>query len=316
MGTSDTTTGHESVPEEGSLSPYPSFNGGANLGTTYSADGIPIPQDEFFQMVNTLLHGRLGIGEAAARASTPTLDSVSYQPGLGDHGGGGTLTYNWLVNGSDWSFLFGPQIPQNIKSEKNAWVFTSPGGCSIKVKFAGKLSSGTPGFPTGPNHRRLGNYTSTYEATGDIHHGFRFEVTGSVAYGAIGRIGDPSSSTSIALPGGGQWRIGQWKFPSTDNNRNGVPSKETGITTEDSPLYFDRKFGSDVNVAVHGNTFGWQDQPGLSENSDDPLVSGTQNTGFVVYATDGDKWCGIYFNITSSFANGQWRSTIHLGQLH
>ena len=134
--------------------------------------------------------------------------------------------------------------------------------------------------------------------------------------GGIGRIGDPGAERSIPIPGGGQWTIGQWKFPWPTNNRNGVSGKDNGIPTDDSPHYFDRKFGNLVNVAVHGNTFAWHDEPGLTETPDDPLRSGSQTTNFTVYAINSDKWCGIYFNITSSFANGKWHSTIQFGQLH
>ncbi len=134
--------------------------------------------------------------------------------------------------------------------------------------------------------------------------------------GGIGRIGDPGAERSIPIPGGGQWTIGQWKFPWPTNNRNGVSGKDNGILTDDSPHYFDRKFGNLVNVAVHGNTFAWHDEPGLTETPDDPLRSGSQTTNFTVYAINSDKWCDIYFNITSSFANGKWHSTIQFGQLH
>jgi hypothetical protein len=60
---------YQSIPEEGSLAPYPSFGNGSNLGTTYSWDGIRMPADEFFQTVNTLLHGRFGIAQALMRGT-------------------------------------------------------------------------------------------------------------------------------------------------------------------------------------------------------------------------------------------------------
>jgi hypothetical protein len=43
---------------------YPSFGSAGSLGTTYSWDGIRMPADELFEMVNTLLHGRFGISQA------------------------------------------------------------------------------------------------------------------------------------------------------------------------------------------------------------------------------------------------------------
>jgi hypothetical protein len=211
---------------------------------------------------------------------------------------------------------FGPSgegKPEGATAQ-DSWVYSN-NSCSITVKFSGKLSSGTPSFATGPNHRKLGKYTGNHRGTGYKHNGFRFEVTGSVASGGIGRIGDPGASTSIAIPGGGQWTIGQWKYPWPTNSRNGVSGPENGKTTDDSPRYFDRSFGSDVNVAVHGNTFAWHDEPGMSEDAENPLKSGSQKTNFVVYATNGKEWCGIYFNIQSTFANGKWYSTIQFGQL-
>src|SRR5436309_3518955 len=75
MGLSDSTY-TQSVPDEGSLSPYPSFSSGSSLGTTYSWDGIPMPVDEFFQMVGTLLHGPLGVVESFAKASA---NDANYQ---------------------------------------------------------------------------------------------------------------------------------------------------------------------------------------------------------------------------------------------
>ena len=59
----------QSIPDEGSLSPYPSFGSPSQLGTTYSWDGIRMPADEFFQTVNTLLHGRFGIAQALMRGT-------------------------------------------------------------------------------------------------------------------------------------------------------------------------------------------------------------------------------------------------------
>jgi len=47
-----------------SLIAYPSFGSAGSLGTTYSWDGIRMPADELFEMVNTLLHGRFGIAQA------------------------------------------------------------------------------------------------------------------------------------------------------------------------------------------------------------------------------------------------------------
>jgi YD repeat-containing protein len=62
----------EPPPEEnqGSLISYGSFGDVGQLGTTYSWDGIPMPADEFFQMVNQLMHGRFGMLEASARESS------------------------------------------------------------------------------------------------------------------------------------------------------------------------------------------------------------------------------------------------------
>lgn len=61
----------EPPPEEnqGSLISHGSFDDAGQLGTTYSWDGIPMPADEFFQIVNTLLHGRFGIAQALMRGT-------------------------------------------------------------------------------------------------------------------------------------------------------------------------------------------------------------------------------------------------------
>ncbi len=61
----------EPPPEEnqGSLISHGSFGDASQLGTTYSWDGIPMPTDELFQMVNLHSHGRFGILEYLARES-------------------------------------------------------------------------------------------------------------------------------------------------------------------------------------------------------------------------------------------------------
>jgi len=126
MGLSDSTY-TQSVPDEGSLSPYPSFSSGSNLGTTYSWDGIPMPADEFFQMVGTLMHGPLGVVEASARASAPRLVSYSVSlyhgrltrdfglnldKALNEGIEQGNLTRNWIVS-DNWALDYGlfPQQP-------------------------------------------------------------------------------------------------------------------------------------------------------------------------------------------------------------
>jgi YD repeat-containing protein len=62
----------QSIPDEGSLAPYPSFGNPSQLGTTYSWDGIRMPADEFFQVVNQLMHGRFGIAQALMRGTRVT----------------------------------------------------------------------------------------------------------------------------------------------------------------------------------------------------------------------------------------------------
>jgi YD repeat-containing protein len=53
-----------------SLLPYPSFSDPRNPGITYSFDGIAVPVDYFFQLVDTVFHGRLGTVQAFAASST------------------------------------------------------------------------------------------------------------------------------------------------------------------------------------------------------------------------------------------------------
>jgi hypothetical protein len=114
------------------------------------------------------------------------------------------------------------------------------GDCSITVKFKGNLSKGTPKFATRPNRAQLGEYTGTfYPGKGEkwTSYEFRFEVTGSVAQGRIGQIGDPKHKDSTRL-GSGKWQIGQWKFPFPSTNVDGAVNKDiVGKTTDDSPKY-------------------------------------------------------------------------------
>ena len=136
MGLSDSTY-TQSVPDEGSLSPYPSFSSGANLGTTYSWDGIPMPADEFFQMVGTLMHGPFGVVEASARASAPRLVSysITFNDGhVRDFGLNlnealkgaievGNLTRNWVVS-DDWGLDYG-LLPQSSGFKTGGPAFTA-----------------------------------------------------------------------------------------------------------------------------------------------------------------------------------------------
>jgi YD repeat-containing protein len=192
--------------------------------------------------------------------------------------------------------------------------------CTIEVKFKGDVSRGTPKFETGPNHTKLGEFSGTINILGktiDVY-GFRFEVTGhvnrvgtTVNSGRIGRIGDPRVDTSVRV-GNGEWQIGQWKFPFPGNNRNGVESPETGKTTDDSPRYIS---GPYKNVSVNGKNFAWNDEPGVSGKSDDPVDTADQVTNFSVYAQNGDKKCEVFFHIVSSYSHGEWHSTIGSGIL-
>jgi hypothetical protein len=189
----------------------------------------------------------------------------------------------------------------------------SNSNCSIEVRFRDRLSKGTPRFFTGPDHSKLGQYNGVAKQLG-LHHGFRIEVIGSVSSGGIGQIGD-SSENPIRIPGGGEWRIGQWKYPFPSSHRNGVPVPEAGKTTGDSPRYLDPK-SNDLNfasVAVRGQQFAWHDEPGLSEDEKHPLQSGVYETNFVAYVTNGQAWCGVRFYISGSYVNGTWQASIHHG---
>jgi len=186
--------------------------------------------------------------------------------------------------------------------------------CTIEVKFDGNKSARTPRFATGPNHKKLGQYTGTLKL-GDKQYTdneFRFEVTGWVNGGTVGRIGDEHASTSIALNGGGSWTIGQWKYPFPESNRNGEPVRDAGKTTDDSPRYLSGEF---KNVAVYGHGFAWNDGPGLNSVADNQLTSGTYKTNFIVYAQNGDKRCAVSFHIVGTFKNGVWKVTIGQGLL-
>jgi YD repeat-containing protein len=186
--------------------------------------------------------------------------------------------------------------------------------CTIEVKFDGNKSRKTPRFATGPDHKKLGQHTGTVKL-GDIQYTeneFRFEVTGWVNGGTVGRIGDEHASTSIALSGGGSWTIGQWKYPFPEANRNGQQVPEAGKTTDDSPRYDSGPF---KNVAVYGHGFAWNDGPGLNSAPYNQLTSGTYKTNFIAYAQNGDKRCAVSFHIVGTFSNGVWKVEIGQGLL-
>ncbi|MGZ5483994.1 MAG: hypothetical protein ACXWID_18710, partial [Pyrinomonadaceae bacterium] len=95
----------EPPPEEnqGSLISYGSFGDVSQLGTTYSWDGIPMPADELFQMMNTLLHGRFGIAQALMRGTrvigTRTITAIGHFDD--DHGGDIAVNITMPIYGTD-----------------------------------------------------------------------------------------------------------------------------------------------------------------------------------------------------------------------
>jgi hypothetical protein len=189
----------------------------------------------------------------------------------------------------------------------------SSADCTIQVNFQNRLSRRTPRFTTGPDHTKLGEFSGTKKIDNETWsvYGFRFEVTGHVNSGSIGQIGDPRVSTSIRIGSGG-WQIGQWKYPSPTNNRNGISRPGAGRTTDDSPRY---ARGPDQNVSVRGRDFAWNDEPGFNGTPDDPVQSADFTTNFMVYAQNGDKRCEVSFHIVGSFRNGAWHATIGPGLL-
>jgi RHS repeat-associated protein len=99
--------------------------------------------------------------------------------------------------------------------------------CSLQVRFDGILSPSTPQFSDGPDHRALGEYVGRLgEYT---TYSFRFEVTGHVNSSRIGHVGIQ------AVPGGGEWAVGQDKIPHTF--RNGKPGIQNDHMSDDSPRY-------------------------------------------------------------------------------
>ena len=112
----------EPPPEEnqGSLISYGSFGDVSQLGTTYWLDGIPMPADELFQMVNTHLHGRFGIVDWLARESD---NDANYQSRWSGPRGDGRWVTTALPISSPWtvdwnSFAQPPQNP--LKSDVGA----------------------------------------------------------------------------------------------------------------------------------------------------------------------------------------------------
>ena len=176
--------------------------------------------------------------------------------------------------------------------------------CSIEVRFRASLSPGTPRFDAGPNHRRLGSYVGRFDKY--TEYGLRYEVRGSVN-GTIGHIGKRD------LNNGGAWTIVQLINPLVGSNRNGIPAPGAGEIFDDSPKYLKSDNAGSVTVAVNGGTFAWHDGPGWLSENDDPLVSAHLVANFTVLATNGEKMCGVDFNIEAKFSNGRWSASIAPG---
>jgi hypothetical protein len=119
----------QSIPDEGALAPYPSFNNPAQPNMTYSIDGVRVPLDHFMVMFNLNFKSNLYLAEQVAGASTPSLTSYSVSRFHGrlirDFGLNldrahdealeqSNLTRNWLVD-SNWDF--DPSLlPQNNRT--------------------------------------------------------------------------------------------------------------------------------------------------------------------------------------------------------
>lgn len=188
--------------------------------------------------------------------------------------------------------------PQNSFVDANA-------DCSIKVKFAGNLSDGTPEYSVGPDKKKLGSYISE----GKIGtHAFRFEVSGHV-YGRIGFIGGPDREADVKgdLANGGEWTVGQRVVSASVYSRwsDGSTSAPIKPPGDDSPLSHARN--------ISANTFAWRDSPGSYNTAlinDSRLVVTRSSIVFRVYATNGEKTCGITFRIDQSLRNGLFSGTI------
>jgi hypothetical protein len=182
---------------------------------------------------------------------------------------------------------------------------------SIKVKFKGNISKGTPEFDDGPNHRKLGTYIGRFGTKGEfLDHSFRFEVTGFVRDGGtIGHIGDRD------LQNGGAWTIGQVVNPLVGSNLNGIPSPIAGQIRDDSPEYLASDKKGVVTVAVNGGTFAWRDGPGFVGGETSPVKSASLAANFTVYAKNGTKHCQVGFHILAAFEKGKWTAIIRPGHL-
>jgi hypothetical protein len=116
----------QSIPDEGALAPYPSFNNPAQPNMTYSIDGVRVPLDHFMVMFNLNFKSNLYLAEQVAGASTPSLIGYSVSRFHGrlirDFGLNldrahdealeqSNLTRNWLVD-SNWDFD-SSLLPQN-----------------------------------------------------------------------------------------------------------------------------------------------------------------------------------------------------------
>jgi RHS repeat-associated protein len=196
-----------------------------------------------------------------------------------------------------------PQDSANPYREKNK-------DCGIEVRFSGKLSKQTPGFPTKTNKRTLGKNIGQ-DAKGNTKFGLRFEVIGSVSEGKIGHIGQ--GSTSIDLRNGGQWTIGQWIYPFPGSNLDGIPPDGVGATSDDSPRYLGGS-SDEATVAVHGRRFTWHDQPGFYDYRNSPPSNFySLSANFLVYAQNGDKRCEVRFHVWQRYEKGVFTTGVSPG---
>jgi YD repeat-containing protein len=173
--------------------------------------------------------------------------------------------------------------PNNSPSAEDPRSISSPPNknCSLTVSFEqGTFYNGNGELPNGPSSNKTLGYDS---------YGLGFTVSGKVASGGIGKIGDDPNPQNSK----GRWSIFQLTADTITAN---------GQVIRDQELRSD--FNTQSYYDVTGNSFSWYDHPG-SPTPGNLITSYERNMKFQVSAYDGKHFCGVTFSATFTF-NGQW----------
>jgi hypothetical protein len=182
----------------------------------------------------------------------------------------------------------GPQFgfepnPQNSPSGQDPRSISAPPNktCSLTVSFEqGTFYNGNGELPNGPSSNKTLGYDS---------YGLGFTISGKVASGGIGKIGDDPNPENPK---------GRWKIYQLTADR----------ITANGQVIRDQELRSDLNTQSYydasGKTFSWYDHPGSPTPGD--LIKGYErNMKFQVSAYDGRHFCSVTFSATFTF-NGAW----------